>query len=520
MKPKRTLMLIITIAVTLFFIWLFFANLSDHALWNDEAFTSVMARNVLQFGYPRSFDGVNHVYPDWPSFNLPGTHVWIADTWFPIYLAALSFKLFGISTWSARIPFVIAGFFTLLIGLFFCSKYLRSKGIGIILVILLGTNAPFLLHSRQARYYALVILFSFSIFYLYHRIVTENKGCAWLSIIFSLLALTHYVAFLILFCNIWIMTLFLDRKEIRFDRLAKASILPSVVFLAWMLFSVVCMSDPSNFSVNSTLGGIKKNLEFQIRTINGYFVPIAFWLVILTVFRALKKINIFKPTAEEAKVFKRIGLFLICNIIFFSIFGARTMRYYVQYLPFLCILEAFLLYRIFKWKKILAVIIMFMIVFTDLPSKCNPAKIRSYFLDYLYELTHEYTGPLEAVCDHLALYAKPGDKIKILKGDLTVMAYHPELIVINDARYFKKDYPEWIVIRKYWNPIFEDMWRYKDSSYIEEGYLDVLDRYDKVLLPAVDSIRENVPDNLKEHFFKAPIVTPENQMVVYRLKKT
>jgi hypothetical protein len=89
---------------------------------------------------------------------------------------------------------------------------------------------------------------------------------------------------------------------------------------------------------------------------------------------------------------------------------------------------------------------------------------------------------------------------------------------LNDERYYRKSYPEWLVIRKYWNPIYEDRWRNKLNAEIEEGYLDVLDRYEKIPLPAVDSIRENEPDNLETHFFRSPQITPENQMFVYRLK--
>jgi len=285
------------------------------------------------------------------------------------------------------------------------------------------------------------------------------------------------------------------------------------------VFSWIGLSDVSAFPINSSLIQIKKNLEFQVRTINGYFMPIAFWIVTLVTLRIFKKQSIFKLSENEAKIFKRIALILGCNIIFFTAFGMRTMRYYIHYLPFLCLIEAFLLSRVFKWKKPAAIIILILIIFTNFLSKAEPANIKSYFLDYIYELTHEYTGPLEALCDYLDEHARPGDQIKIIKGDLTVMFYHPELVILNDDRYFRKSYPEWIVIRRYWNPIYEGIWRDDLDAEIEPGYMDVLDRYEKIALPAVDSIRENVPDNLKEHFFRTPEITPENQMFVYRLKR-
>ncbi len=518
----------------LFLAWLFFANLSDHALWNDEAFTSVIAKNTLKFGYPRSFDGVNYLYPDSPWFNYPGTYASMMDHWLPIYAMALSFKIFGISTWSARILFVTLGFLTVVLLFMFCLRYLKSWSMGILSILLLGTSVPFLLHIRQARYYAMSVFLCIALFYLYHRIVEQQKGYFWFSVVAILLSLTNRATFVSVFGTLWLIALTMDRSDIRWRRFIIASILPLVCFSVWVALTWFIMVDPNSFPVNTSLIEIKKNFEFQLRTINKYFMPIAFWIIIAVLLKVFKKPQIFRPSTEESKILRRIYIILVCNIVFFTVFGLRTMRYYAHYLPFLCLIQAFLIHRIFNWKKPAAVVIIVLAIFTNFLARPNPlfltkglpgrldvsenSKFRTYFLSHIYELTHEYTGPLEALCDYLDLNAKPGDRIKIVKGDLTVMFYNPELTVLNDARYFKKSLPEWIVIRKYWNPIYEGLWKNKLKADIEEGYLDVLRAYEKIPLPAVDSIRENEPDNLEEHFFKSPEVTPRNQMFVYRLK--
>jgi hypothetical protein len=330
--------------------------------------------------------------------------------------------------------------------------------------------------------------------------------------------------------------LFMDRKEIKWPHFLSACILSIFTLASWLLFSMPAfLSDFSVYPANSSLVEIKKNFEFQVRTINGYFIPIAFWIIAVIILRFFKKHTIVKPTEEEKRIFTRLIFILLCNIAVFSIVGLRTMRYYIHYLPFLCLLEAFVLYRLFCWRKALATVIILLIIFTNFLSRPNPlfltkglpapfdfsrySKFRTYFLDYIYELMHEYIGPTEALCKYLDLHAKPGDSIKILKGDLAVMFYHPELLILNDERYFRKTYPEWIVVRKYWNPILQQWWKGRHKIHIEDGYMDVLDRYEKILLPAVDSVRENVPDELENHFFRNPKITPENQMVVYRLKE-
>ena len=323
------------------------------------------------------------------------------------------------------------------------------------------------------------------------------------------------MVFLTVFGGIWLSALFVDRKEIRWRRFIAMSIFPVSAFIAWLGFSWAG-ADAVAFPVNYSLVQIRKNLEFQVRTVNGYFVPLGFWLIFLIVIRVLKRQPVILPSDKEKKVFIRAGIILLCNLIVFTFVGLRTMRYYVQYLPFLFMMEGFLIHRIFQWKKALAVLIIFLAIFTNFLSRLD--KPRAYFLDYLYELSHRYTGPMEALCNYLDLRAKPGERIKIIKGDLEVMFYHPELVILNDKRYFVKSYPEWIVIRGYWNPILELRWKEKFGVQPQQGYLDVLDRYEKIPLPAVDSIREDEPDNLETHFFRGPEVTPENQMFVYRLK--
>ena len=82
------------------------ARLGQRLLWQDEAETAILARNILRFGYPRAFDGVNLVW-------LPGVHrsdfAWAYAPWAPFYLTAGVFALAGVSTLTARLPFALIG---------------------------------------------------------------------------------------------------------------------------------------------------------------------------------------------------------------------------------------------------------------------------------------------------------------------------------------------------------------------------------------------------------------------------
>ena len=69
-------------------------NLGNGYLWQDEAETAVLARNTLQFGYPRAFDGRQWVDIEaWFGFG-PG-QAWIYSPWIQFYLLAGVFALLG-----------------------------------------------------------------------------------------------------------------------------------------------------------------------------------------------------------------------------------------------------------------------------------------------------------------------------------------------------------------------------------------------------------------------------------------
>ena len=94
--------------------WLLFYHLDSHLLWGDEAETAVLAKNVVQFGVPRTFDGTNYILLHGTVDETPG-HIWIWSPWMQNYLAASSFILFGPTTWAARAPFAFIGWCSVLL---------------------------------------------------------------------------------------------------------------------------------------------------------------------------------------------------------------------------------------------------------------------------------------------------------------------------------------------------------------------------------------------------------------------
>ena len=81
--------------------FLFFFRLDHRPLWQDEAETACLARNVLAYGVPKAFDGVNLVSQEFGrEFNRD--YIWRWTPWQQIYLTAGAFRLGGVSTIAER----------------------------------------------------------------------------------------------------------------------------------------------------------------------------------------------------------------------------------------------------------------------------------------------------------------------------------------------------------------------------------------------------------------------------------
>ena len=87
---------------------LLFTRLGDRYLWQDEAETAIVARNLLRCGYPSAYDGTHLLHLQFAAAQ-PPHYVWVFHPWVQFYLAAASFAAFGVTTWAARFPFALLG---------------------------------------------------------------------------------------------------------------------------------------------------------------------------------------------------------------------------------------------------------------------------------------------------------------------------------------------------------------------------------------------------------------------------
>src|SRR5688572_6612924 len=67
-----------------------FPNLGNRYLWDDEAETAILSRNILKYGVPKAYDGVNLV-SQLCGEEFGSDYVWRNHPWLPMYLTAASF---------------------------------------------------------------------------------------------------------------------------------------------------------------------------------------------------------------------------------------------------------------------------------------------------------------------------------------------------------------------------------------------------------------------------------------------
>ena len=93
----------------LFAFLLIFAGLDDSVLQVDEGGDTFISTTILKYGFPMHSDGLNKtmLFAD----ILDG--VFIYRTWLPYYLQSISLYFLGNNTFAARLPFAIAGLFSI-----------------------------------------------------------------------------------------------------------------------------------------------------------------------------------------------------------------------------------------------------------------------------------------------------------------------------------------------------------------------------------------------------------------------
>jgi len=417
----------------------FFVRLGDMYLWEDEAETAVISRNILKYDLPVTYDGKNQVTQE-GGYDSNSQHVWTLQSWLPHYVTAGSFKLFGVSTFTARLPYALAGLFTVFAVFIILYWQKKDYKLALLSAFFLVFNVLFVLHVRQCRYYALVMLFFVLWTFSYYKYILEDsKRYFPLALLsgFLLFNAQYYIGT----CS-WAAVVFAGgfRKSKKQIQLFLSLI---VLNFPWIIYTRI-WEKSSEFSgdIPTRLTDCIVNLFINLVNINHFIFPLCLLLLFLLVKSALDSFDRYM---------------LAVTVFFLLLISTNPLLPQIRYIIVLVFPAAYILARLVvavKYKS-MQVLMLGLLICTNLFSlpfwftvKPLLSKNQEYYRDFRtdlfslgYELSHDYTGPIES----FVKYSQGKGKTIFVSYEAEPIIFYTELEVLRDIPFKKK--PDWIILR-------------------------------------------------------------------------
>jgi 4-amino-4-deoxy-L-arabinose transferase-like glycosyltransferase len=516
------------LAVTLLLLIAFltiFTGLDDSVLQVDEGADTFVSTTILKHGLPMHSDGLNHTMPYADIFD----GVFIYRTWVPYYLQAFSLHFLGNNTFAARLPFAVAGFFSIWCLYHLTIRLTQEKSTAIFAATFLATCVPALLYFRTSRYVAIPILLTPILLSFYIDIFEKKK---WNPILFTVTSIiffhTMYVEFAGLITGMLI-HLFIYRNAVDPDNLKKIKIpaaITALLCLPWLLFIPTLSQQIAEFYTStspyidtSSLGYLKHFAGFLFQ-INNYIFPLI--LAPFVFLLPIKKLN------------RSISLLLICIFFVFltaSLHSIPQLQYIAASIPVLFILLGWINVHLFRGSIIQKSVFAAVLIFSNLvhvgpliPIKqllqspqpeaqtslylkgvyqafMREVKFKSIFFQYWGELANPYRGPLNKIVAFFETHGKKGETCYI-DNEVESLAFYTGFKMIHNSELTNKSIPDWIVLRG-------DQWALhaeEKDSLLKKKLRFILrnNQYEQFELN-VPVKRVNNSYEIQIHLFKSPI---------------
>ena len=437
-------------------------NLGNQYMWQDEAQTSLISLTILERGLPYGFDGKNFLSQEL-GLEYGKNYIWKWHTWLPFYIQAGFFKLLGASTFTARLPFALMGMLAIWATFFFTRELWKSDKIAAVATLFLLCSVPFLVLMKQARLYSPVALFTILSLWVYIRLLKGEKNAGWLFVAAStLLFHSHYVYFAILFAALFIHALLFCRP------LFKRTFIPLAISAAINLPWIVWLSD---FRIRDrydiSLFNMQRHSDFLDRYLSDltqYIFPPLLLLIPLLLVAAnrARKAKLFSDDRNMWQGLALLLLFVAINILTLTITSPLPFfRYMTPVIPLLYIILALIAISAIRVHVTMAFFIIGVVVY------------QNQLQDYLYELTHDFNGPMEGIVHHLNKYGNESQTVAITFGDMPVKFYTNMRVIggLTGENLAPAREADWVIIRRHIiSPTDENVRRYLIKNVPWENY--------------------------------------------------
>ncbi len=409
-------------------LYLGFRQLDSTAMWDDETFTAFIGKNFLETGTFTGWDGRNlwayrngaTLNEDFRSINPPLDSI----------VAAGSFAIFGMSTWSGRFPFVVAGLLSLgVLALILREAFPNRSWLWFYVLAAVGLSVNFLLNIRQCRYYALVLLLALSLYYGYRQFL-KTREWRYVSLIAGsgvLLFYAHYMLCVAFMLALGAVHAVGHRKDFSLKDWGRAAVAAGAFLLLTTPYAVyfriwersdVHFSDPWHLRKLKLVWWNLRDLSASM------FLP--WMIVLLVVFLFVRNRNQHQKEIQIGWEWLLLGM---GNVLFILLISPQTtntttaadMRYLIASLPFLIGFLGvgfwILHQQVSRWIA-LAVLACFLA--TNAPTAMPPAfhpwgwEIRWLLPAYVKEVHNDYPTSTQQAVRFLRKFAKPGDYVYTL----------------------------------------------------------------------------------------------------------
>jgi hypothetical protein len=499
-------------------------HLDHRPFWQDEAETAGLAKNVLKYGVPLAYDGVNVISQE-QGHEFDQNFLWRWSPWLQIYVAAAAFKIGGLTTYAGRFPFAVLGIACIFLVYQLVQHNFGDRAWACLAALLLTTSVIFLLFARQCRYYSLGTLLTLINLYAFREDWRSRFGPALLFCVsLGLLFYTNYLLFLSYVGPLVIAALLLYYAEIRWSRvLLLAAGTGLLVFPGLFLFRL------QQQATMISLGAILEHLQQYFGDFLQFMFPLPVALYLLWHWgrNFWKRQAFLTDPAERFILF--ISLIVLGNIVILTPAPQAEIRYLVHLYPLCTIVLGWVICRAWHYHKFSGALLGLLLVFTNWlyivpmdwlgiinrPVHNDPQMLTYPNIPlklYLTELSSPYPDVNQNLITFFRAQARPGQTILTTYGDLPLEFYTSNKIIgglqgptpINPS-------PDWLVPRWYirWNRQYD----LNDSEKAIRQLLAQPGAYRPVRLPYEDEVFGNRPDPYFHRFI--PPLEPVSPLMVY-----
>lgn len=479
-------------------------GLGDRYLWDDEAETALLAKNVLRFGVPVAWDGASLISQECGA-DYDANYLWRQTPWLPIYVTATSFALFGAGTFTARLPFALLGLLAIPSIYLLARRLFADRTTAFVAAGSLLLSVPFLLHVRQCRYYALAIVTAIWILHCFFALRRSPRLAA-AGLALSLAVLLHTSQLLFFGA---VAGLLLGFLLVAFDRavlpwLVAALGAPLIVNLPWLLGSDLGGKSGALLSL-STVASFGANLGRYAAKIELFAFPALLLGIVVVTVAVVTRMPVGLACAESRACLFLV-VFAVAHLLVVATVPFVFFRYVLTLLPVLALLQARIVAVVATRSRVLAAALLLLAI---LPDRADLLRGRFSMTlgKYVDEVTHHVPGPIEGIVTHLRARARPGDRVYISYGDLP-LRFHTSLDVRGGQGCQSLDGwppPDWVIVRYFFRfrPVAPGAQEDADRTLTYLKSTVTLPAYRRVDLPVADTVWENIPEP-DRHVFRDP----------------